>query len=358
MVPAYPSNQQILDYLGDYAKKKKLLRHIQFNVSVSKIERLESSWRVSLSNGEVRTYTWVLIASGHHSSPNLPEFEGEFTGEIIHSREYKQPQQLLGKKVLVVGAGQSAMDILEDSATIAEKTIHSTRNSFYIGSKFILGFPAERIANFPIIKNIPTQVIFRVLSKISPILLLLQGINLSKLDIPRYDPKIKVIKPVFNQTIYQYYLQGDIIHKPKIKTLQGNCVVFEDGSVEEIDIIVCATGFKVSFPFIEKRFLNWKPEERFPQLYLHCFNPDYDDLFVIGMIQPIGTHWQVFEAQSRLVANYILQKVQNVSSSKLDKQKQKFKLNIEKSGEKSLIVDKRSYIKQTQKLMTRIPSLL
>ncbi|MCC0175863.1 NAD(P)-binding domain-containing protein [Waterburya agarophytonicola K14] len=351
--PAYPSNQQILDYLIDYAKNRKLYEHIQFGISVDNLERLEQAWRVTLSNQEVRTYRWVLIASGQHNDPHIPQFEGEFTGEIIHSSKYKQPEQLLGKKVLVVGAGQSAMDILEDSATTAQKTIHSSRSSFYIGNKFIFGFPAEKIANFPIIKSIPTQLIFKTLAYVSPILLLLQGINLSKLNIPQNDFKNRAIKPVFNQTIYQYYLQGDLIHKPKIQTLKDNWVIFEDGSAEEIDFIVCATGFNVSFPFIEKKFLNWRSGKKFPSLYLHCFHPNYDNLFVIGMIQPIGTHWQVFEAQSRLVASYIQSKIQNVPFCKIDRLKQNFDSNIKgkKLSNESLLVDKRLYIKQIQKLI-------
>ena len=350
--PAYPNNRQILDYLIAYAKKNQLYKRIQFGVSVEKIEREDRFWRVTLSNKEIRSYRWVLIASGYHNNPYIPKFEGEFSGEIIHSSKYKKPQQLLNKKVLVVGAGQSAMDILEDSATTAQKTIHSTRSSFYIGNKIILGFPAEKIANFPIIRNISTQVILRILTRISPIILLLQGIDLNKLNIPQHTSKSGVTKPVFNQTIYQYYLQGDLTHKPKIQRLEGTWVIFEDGSREEIDLIICATGFNVCFPFIEKKFLNWELEKKFPSLYLHCFHPDYDNLFVIGMIQPIGTHWQVFEAQSRLIASYILQKIQNVSFCKIDKQKQNFQSNIKgkELSNESLVVDKRLYIKQTQKL--------
>ena len=350
--PAYPNNRQILDYLIAYAEKNQLYERIQFGVSVEKVEREDRFWRVTLSNKEVRSYRWALIASGYHNNPYIPKFEGKFSGEIIHSSKYKKPQQLLNKKVLVVGAGQSAMDILEDSATTAQKTIHSTRSSFYIGNKIILGFPAEKIANFPIIRNIPTQVILRILTRISPIILLLQGIDLNKLNIPQHTSKSGVTKPVFNQTIYQYYLQGDLTHKPKIQRLEGTWVIFEDGSREEIDLIICATGFNVCFPFIEKKFLNWKLEKKFPSLYLHCFHPDYDNLFVIGMIQPIGTHWQVFEAQSRLIASYILRKIQNVSSCKIDKQKQNFQSNIKgkELSNESLVVDKKLYIKQTQKL--------
>ena len=350
--PAYPSNRQILKYLIDFAQKKQLHEHIQFGVAVEKIERVDRLWRVSLSNQEVRTYGWVAIASGQHNDPHLPQFKGEFTGEIIHSSKYKKPQQLLDKKVLVVGAGQSAMDILEDSAITAQKTIHSTRSSFYIGSKFILGIPAERIANFPIVRNVPTQVIFKILAKISPLFLLLQGIDLSKLIISQNLPKSGFIKPVFNHNIYHYYLQGDLVNKPKIQKLKDNWVIFEDGSREKIDLIVCATGFKVSFPFIDKKYLNWSAKNKYPNLYLHCVNPDYDNLFVIGMIQPIGTHWQVFEAQSSLVAKYIIEKKKNICSRMLDRYKQRFQSSIRKKmTTETLVVDKRAYIKQIHKLI-------
>jgi len=352
--PAYPSNRQILAYLISYAKSKKLYEQIQFNTAVEKVERIEGIWHVTLDSGEVREYQWILLASGQHNNPYIPKFEGEFEGEIIHSSQYKKPIQLTDKKVLVVGAGQSAMDILEDSATSAERTLHSTRGSFYIGNKFILGFPAEKAANFPLIRSIPTPIIFKLLSRLAPLILLLQGINLKQLNIPSHAFKRGIIKPVFNQTIYQYYLQGDLAWKPEILGFDGGWVNFKDGSCEQIDLIVCATGFKIGFPFIEKKLLNWESDKKFPSLYLHCFHPEYDNLFVVGMIQPIGTHWQVFEAQSRLIANYIKQKVQpTVSHLKVDKYRRNFKNNLDRKKVlgNSLVVDKRAYIKQTKKLL-------
>lgn len=352
--PAYPNKKQILDYLISFAQTNELYNYIQFNTSVVKIEKAGQFWNVTLNNGETRCYSWILIASGYHSQPNIPQFKGEFTGEMLHSKEYKKPEQLKNKNVLVVGCGQSAMDILEDSSTMAQKSFHSTRRGFYIGSKFILGFPAEQVANFPIIKYIPTQIIFQILSFISPAFLSLQGINLKKLNIPSSCYSHGLINPVFNQTIYQYYMQGDIIHKPNIKELKGSQVLFEDGTEEEVDTIVYATGFKVKFPFIDKKLLNWHDKESHPSLYLHCIHPHYDNLFVIGMIHPIGTHWRVFEAQSNLISAYINAQKNKLSlAKKIEREKSKFQANLNKEIDKnqSLIVDKRCYIKQTQSLI-------
>ncbi len=355
--PAYPNKKQIRDYLISFAKTNKFYDSIQFNTSVEKIEKEGKFWDVTLNNGETRRYGWVLIASGYHSKPNMPQMQGEFKGEILHSKDYKKPEQLRNKNVLVVGCGQSAMDILEDSAIMGQKTFHSTRRGFYIASKFILGFPAEKVANFPIIRNIPTQTIFKFLAFISPSFLILQGINLKKLNIPSDCSSNGIINPVFNQVIYQYYMQGDISHKSNIKQLKGDHVLFEDGTEEKIDVIICGTGFQVDFPFIDQNHLNWQPKKHYPSLYLHCIHPDYDNLFVIGMIHPIGTHWQVFEAQSNLVSAYIKAKENNLSlAAKIDQEKSIFqaKLNKEKAKNESLIVDKRWYIKQTENLTKQL----
>ncbi len=351
--PAYPNKKQIRDYLISFAKTNKFYYSIQFNTSVEKIEKEGKFWDVTLNNGETRRYGWVLIASGYHSKPNMPKMQGEFSGEILHSKDYKKPEQLRNKNVLVVGCGQSAMDILEDSAIMAKKSFHSTRRGFYIASKFILGFPAEKVANFPIIKLIPTQIIFKFLAFISPAFLIWQGINLKKLNIPRNCSSNGVIVPVFNQVVYQYYMQGDITHKSNIKKLKGNQVLFEDGTEEQVDVIVYATGFKVDFPFIDQKLLNWQEKQPYPNLYLHCIHPNYDNLFVIGMIHPIGTHWHVFQAQSNLVSAYIKAKKNRLSlAKKIDQEKSKFQAHLNQGKEKSqsLLVDKRAYIKQTQNL--------
>jgi len=355
--PAYPNKRQILDYLINFAKTHDLQRFIQFNTLVNKIEKAGDYWQVTLSNQEVRYYRCVLIATGYHNKPKIPQFPGVFTGKVWHSKEYKNPEQIKNQTVLVVGSGQSAMDILEDSAIVAKKTFHSTRRGFYVSSKFILGFPAEKVANFPIIRQIPTQIIFKILSFLSPAFLILQGIDLRKLNIPNKCDSQGIISPVFNQNIYQYYLQGDIIHRPNIKEFKGDTVIFEDGTEEVVDVIIYATGFNVDFPFISRNFLNWSAQKSCPDLYLNVFPPDFDNLFVIGMVHPIGTHWQVFDAQSQLVAAYIQAKAAGSKfAQKIDQQKQKFQQEQQKQTEnnKPLLVDKRWYIEQAKRLTKQL----
>ena len=358
--PDYPSHGLVVEYLRSYARKFGLYDRIQFQTSVKTIEKDGNCWQVALTNGETRHYRGVLLATGYHNKPKYPEYAGIFAGRVLHSKDYSVPEQLNDKNVLVVGAGQSAMDILEDAATTAKKTFHSTRRGFLNLNKYILGFPGEMVANFPLLKPIPTQIIFKLLAFIHPLALILQGIKLSQYKIPVNCARNGIINPVFNSVIYQYYMQGDITHKPNIQELKGDRVLFEDGTEEPIDLIIYATGYQVEFPFIDKQLLNWSEGTSHPNLYLHTFHPRDDSIFAIGMIHPIGTHWHVFEAQSQLVAAYIqAADRQSRAVRKFNQIKLKFQEGIQQckntaAAGHSLIVDKRHYIKRTQQLVKQL----
>ncbi|MCS6773936.1 MAG: hypothetical protein NZ693_07485, partial [Thermoflexales bacterium] len=117
------------------------------------------------------------------------------------------------------------------------------------------------------------------------------------------DHKFFETHPIVNQLILYYVGQGDIKPKPDVQELRGSRVLFKDGSEEEIDVIICATGFNITFPFIEKRYLNWKDGK--PHLYWHIFHPHYDNLFVIGLIQPDSGQWGLVDYQSQAVVRFI-----------------------------------------------------
>jgi cation diffusion facilitator CzcD-associated flavoprotein CzcO len=88
-----------------------------------------------------------------------------------------------------------------------------------------------------------------------------------------------------------------------VAELCGERVRFKDGSEEAIDVIVYATGFKLSFPFIDARHLNWQGNG--PRLYLHVFHPEYDNLFVAGLIQPDSGQFWIVDIQCQAIARFI-----------------------------------------------------
>ena len=148
--PNFPSGKQIKAYLDRFADHFQLRKHIELNTLVIKVLPIANNqWQVTLqdtdNHHETRIYQGIIICNGHHWCQKFPQFEGEFTGEIIHSKEYKQPQQLQGKKVLVIGGGNSACDIASEAGRVAEKSILSLRESVWFLPKSFAGIPLTDI---------------------------------------------------------------------------------------------------------------------------------------------------------------------------------------------------------------------
>jgi hypothetical protein len=97
---------------------------------------------------------------------------------------------------------------------------------------------------------------------------------------------------------------GKIRVKPEVRELAGNQVRFSDGTEEQIDTIIYATGFRLSFPFIDREHLNWR--DGHPQLFLNVFHPQHDGLFVAGLIQPDSGAWGLVDRQALLIAKFLL----------------------------------------------------
>ncbi len=156
--------------------------------------------------------------------------------------------------------------------------------------KFLFGLPPEWVMiNTPIMNLIPAQEHMKMMALLSPIALFLQGVNLKKLNIPTDCKSNGLIIPNSDQQIYRYYVHGDVTHKPNIQQLDGKKVIFADGSTEEIDLIIYATGYKIEFSFIDKSDLNWQEGTTQPNLYMNVFHPEENNLFVIGIVHPTGT---------------------------------------------------------------------
>lgn len=302
--PDYPNHWQAHEYIKSYARHFGLYELITFNTSVERIQPVEESarsplWEVTLSTGETRHYGGVIICNGHNWDPKWPTYPGHFDGVMLHSCQYKTPDVLRDKRVLVIGAGNSGCDIAVESAQNAKVTFHSTRRGYYYSPKYVFGKPADQVNELLLKLRVPLTI-----QRWSYSLLLKLLIGLPQdYGLPKPDHKFFETHPIVNQLILYYVGQGDIKPKPDVQEFRGNRVLFKDSSEEEIDVIICATGFNITFPFIEKRYLNWKDGK--PTLYWHVFHPHYDNLFVIGLIQPDSGQWGLVDYQSQAVARFI-----------------------------------------------------
>ena len=300
--PEYPSHERVLGYFRDFVRTFGLAPHIQFGKAVTKVApRRDRLWEVAVAGEpEPRTYLGVVLASGHHDTPRMPTYPGTFAGEILHSRAYKSPLQVRDKRVLVVGCGNSAADIVADAAHGRSQVFLSIRRGYWFVPKFLLGFPTGDLLSTVEMVPLP-RLVRRWLFQGA--LWLLQGPP-SRYRLPDPDYAIDQAHPTMTDEIPRLVAHGDLTVKPEIASYDGSRVLFKDGSVETIDTIVFATGYQPIIPFIDEALM-FAPDGR-PRLLLNAVHPEHDGLFAAGLAQANGSMWRLADYQGRLIANLVV----------------------------------------------------
>jgi cation diffusion facilitator CzcD-associated flavoprotein CzcO len=301
--PDFPHHTQIKAYLDAYADAFGLLDRIEFENGVVHAEHLPAGgWELTTQRGETRRFDLLVVANGHHWDPRTPEFPGHFDGETLHSHHYLSPNEPLdlnGKRVLVVGIGNSAVDIVSELSRkgVAERVYISTRSGAWVMPKYLFGQPVGKI-----VKTNPYLPVRLQRWLARPLPYIASG-RMQDFGLPRPNHEFLEAHPTVSSELLLRLGSGDAIAKPNLAELQGDRVRFEDGSVEEVDAIIWATGYKISFPFFDPEFLS-APENRLP-LYKRVFVPGIDDLALIGFAQTVPTLFPFIELQSKLVARYV-----------------------------------------------------
>jgi Flavin-binding monooxygenase-like len=301
--PDYPNHAQVLTYLRSYARHFDLYPHFRFNTHVERVERADTGgWQVTLADAAGTTqrhYTGVIIANGHLWDPKTPTYPGHFDGLALHSREYRTPDLFADKRVLVIGAGNSGCDIVVEAAQHASRTLHSTRRGYHYIPKYVFGRPTDQVNELSVRLGTP-----RFLRRaISNLMIRMVAGDPVRLGLPKPDHRLLESHPLVNSQLLYYVGHGDITPKPDVRELCGGQVRFADGSVEAVDVIVYATGYKVSFPFIDQQHLQWGRHA--PDFFLHTCHPHDDSLFIIGMLQPDSGIWWLSDLQAQLVARFL-----------------------------------------------------
>ena len=304
--PDYPNHFQIARYFDDYVDHFELRPRIHFRTEVRKVEPAGGEWDVTIegTDGEQTTrYRAVVVANGHHWDARWPEpaFPGadEFTGEQIHVHNYREPEVLRGKRVLVLGIGNSATDIAVESSRIAEKTVLAMRRGAYVMPKYLNGKPTDESAS-PLITLLPLPFQRFFIAR----LLGLSAGDMTAYGLPQPDHKLLEAHPTVSAELLSRLGHGDIAVKPNIERFAGGRAVrFADGSEEEIDLVVYCTGYKITFPFFDPDFISAK-DNRLP-LYKRVVSVEHPGLFFIGFIQPLGAIMPLAEAQAEWVADLL-----------------------------------------------------
>lgn len=299
--PEYPHHSQMLEYLRAYAAHFGVDRRIEYRTPVERIEPAsDNDWIVTLARGEKRRYGAVVVANGHNWDPKYPNLPGEFHGQAFHSASYRTPDLFTGKRVLVIGAGNSGCDIAVDAVKAgARRVFHSMRRGYHILPKFIMGRPVDQIYSQMLKLHLPLAV-RRMAAKLA--IWLVQGSNRNA-GLPEPDHRLFETHPLVNQLLPYFVLHGSIEPKPDVTGLEGDAVRFSDGSRKKVDVLVYATGYRHTFPFLDSTLLNW--ENGRPGLHLNLFHPEYDTLFVAGLIQPNSGEIFLLHWQSRAIALFL-----------------------------------------------------
>ncbi len=299
--PSFPHHSDIKAYLDSYADAFGLLDNIEFNNRVVHARPHDGGWEIEDQAGATRQFDLLVVGNGHHWDARLPDFPGTFTGEAIHSHHYIDPHapvEMTGKRILVVGIGNSAADItVELSSKSLQNTVTlSTRSSAWIVPKYIAGQPGDKF--FKTSPHLPLSWQRKAAQLFAPLV----GADPTKYGLPAPNHKLFEAHPTQSVELPLRLGSGDIIPKPNVARLDGDTVHFEDGTSDTFDVIVYATGYNITFPFFDADVVD-APDNQI-RLYKRMFAPGIDNLVFIGFAQAIPTLFPFVECQSRVLAAY------------------------------------------------------
>ncbi|MCB1141519.1 MAG: NAD(P)/FAD-dependent oxidoreductase [Leptospiraceae bacterium] len=295
--PDFPSSGQMLAYLESYADTFHLKENIQFDSDIIDISPHGERWILTFSGGEKKIYEFVIIANGHHWDPKYPDIKGSFDGEIIHSKDYKNPEILKNKRVLVIGGGNSALDIAVEAARFSISSHISMKSGRWIIPKSIFGIPSIEFLQ----PWIPDPLLRQLVQN----LVLLEIGSFEKYGLQNPDYTVLDKHPTIN-SLFLYYLQhGRIVPHKNIESVRGNTFTFVDGSQYEADLLVCGTGFHMSFPMLQSLDLRYS-SRGIPELINGLFPRKYKNLILFGGVgQPRYGAGPVISAAAGLVAKLL-----------------------------------------------------
>lgn len=294
----FPRRAQMLEYLEGHADRYDLRSRVTFGLRVERLDPVgqngRDGWDVTTSDGQTRRYAGVLVANGHNSVPSIPATPGTFTGKLLHSGEYHNPADIEGRRVLVVGSGNSGCDIASELSQAGYDIVLSVRRGHLFQPKTFFGKPRGTL---PIMK-LPPRLL-------DPALRLLIWMSVGRPEaygLPK--PVAKSLndqRPVVNSLVLHWIQHGRIVPAPGLARFDGNVVEFVDGSRQTVDTVVWATGFKAALPFLSEDLI--RRENGIPLRVAGCILPAHGParLYFVGLCAPRGPQLPVYSAQSEVI---------------------------------------------------------
>jgi dimethylaniline monooxygenase (N-oxide forming) len=300
--PDFPHHTHIKEYFDAYVDHFGVRERIVFETGVEHASRNDDgSFRVRLDSGAERIYDALLVANGHHWDPRWPEppFPGAdtFAGEQLHAHSYVDNSLFAGRRTVILGMGNSAMDIAVESSYVAERTWLAARQGVWIVPKYIFGRPVDQLPN-----NV--RIPFKLRQRMIHRLIKSYSGDPERYGLPRPNHKFGEAHPTVSGRILDRIAHGTITPKPNIAALDGKQVRFVDGSAVEADVVVYCTGYKITFPFFDESFVS--ASENRIELFRRVVHPDVDHLYFIGLVQPLGAIMPIAETQGAWVGDHLL----------------------------------------------------
>jgi len=297
--PDYPGRLQILEYLRAFADTFGLRDGLRFGTEVTSAAPLQSGgWTVTFADGATSEHRTIVATVGAQWLPVMPSYPGTFTGELLHSAAYWSSESLRGRRVLVIGGGNSGFDIACDAAKVAGRAALSVRRGYWVFPKHLFGQPVDAfIQQGPHLPHWLGQ----------PLL-----VGILRLAVGRQDrfglrtPDHKPLEshPVLNTQVFHYLSHGDLVMKPDVSRFDGDLVHFTDGTSEAFDVVLCATGFRHEVPFLPPATIAATRSGR-PRLITGTFVPGRTDLFVPGMFETNSGGYMLYDKLAFLVAQTV-----------------------------------------------------
>jgi len=300
--PDYPHHTHIAEYFDAYVDHFGFRDRIRFQTSVEAAQRDPQSgvWTLTLDTGEHELFDFLVVANGHHWNPRWPEpaFPGSdsFTGTQIHAHTYTDDEVFRGRDVVVLGMGNSAMDLAVESSYVARNTYLAARRGAYVVPKYMFGKPSDQLPN-----NL--RIPFRVRRAILERMLLMSVGKMEDYGLPKPDHRFGEAHPTVSGRILDRIGHGMVTPKPNIERFEGDEVVFTDGTGVHADVVVYCTGYKITFPFFDDGFVE-APDNRI-ELFRRVFHPEIANIAFIGLLQPLGAIMPLSEAQGTWVVDLL-----------------------------------------------------
>jgi dimethylaniline monooxygenase (N-oxide forming) len=347
-VPEFPHHSDMLAYLEAYAERNELKRHFRFRAPVRSVRRVERDgrgcWEVLAAGAQAEQFDWVIVATGHYSEPALPELPGEFSGSSVHVRDYRTPDPFAGKRVIVVGGAQSALDIVAEIATVAEHAILACDQVHHLLPRRVLGRPLDEFDNSSALA-VPLPLVRLMLRA----LMRVGRATPDRGTLPRARHRLfetrwpAVVSPESQAAVTARAFES----RARVSALAGEEIVFADGTRARADALVFATGYRISFPFLDDglgRGRGWE----FP-LYRRILSPHAPGLAFVGVLEPGPGLFEIVERQAQWLAAAIAAELpmpeQRAMWRAIDAGERRSRRQFARTGRHTILCNRHAYMR-------------